>query len=523
MNRQLIIQVLQDTCREAPGEVQNIPTDEMIVSIPPRVAHSAVRLLTHTFDIKHLSAITGQETPDGVELLYHFWDGQGLTLRTAVPREAMRMPSITDLIPGAAFYEREVMEMLHVEFEGHPNPQQLFLPDDWPGQAPLLQGDYPDPGPSAATPSLDISAAERTMDGRIVIPIGPQHPALKEPIAFKIAVEGEQVVDSLMRLGYVHRGIERLAQQRNYVQNLYLVERVCGICSHIHATTYCQAVESLLEIEAPPRARYLRTLMCELERIHSHMLWLGALSENIGFTTIFMYAWRDREIVLDIMEEISGQRISHAMNVIGGVRGDISNDRVPATLESLTELESQLERFLGIIEHERSFRGRTRNVGHLSDEEIRDYCVVGPMARASGIDVDFRRDEAYAAYGDLELRVIKDYGGDIWARTLVRIQEAIESVHICRQVLVNLPEGTLAIRAPRRVPTGEVVVRTEAPRGELLYYIRSDGTDRPARLKIRTPTLTALITLPKQLQGINIADVPAVLGGMDLCIACADR
>ena len=357
----------------------------------------------------------------------------------------------------------------------------------------------------------------------MTIPIGPQHPALKEPVSFLLTVEGERIVESGLRIGYVHRGLERIFQNRNYVQNVHVVERVCGICSHIHTTTYCQAVEALLGLQVPRRALYLRTLLCELERIHSHLLWLGVLAEHIGFTAIFMYAWRDREIVLDIMEQLSGGRVAHAVNIIGGVRIDVQQDEVKAIMARIDELERQIETFLGVIRHERTFQARTREVGHLSGEQVRRYCVVGPVARASGVDVDLRRDAPYAAYDQLDFQVITAEEGDVWARTKVRALETVESLHMCRQMLAELPDEPLAVRASRRVPPGEVVSRCEAPRGELVYYIRSDGSDRPARVKVCTPTLATLLTLPDQLRDVNTADVPTVLAGVDLCIACADR
>lgn len=516
INADLIVSVLEDSC-EIELAAQRVPVDEVMITLPPAHLLTGVQVMVDMFEIQHLSAITGQEVDEGVELLYHFWSGQGLTLRTLLPPGDMEVPTISGLLPVAGFYEREIAEMLHVTFEGHPDPRPLFLPDDWSGEAPLRQGSdtkaQADPLPQVAEGGTK----------RIVIPVGPQHPALKEPISFRLELEGERIVDSVMRIGYVHRGIERLAEQRSYVQNIHLVERVCGICSHIHTTTYCQGVEVLLGIEAPPRAKYLRTLLCELERIHSHMLWLGALAENVGFTTIFMYAWREREIVLDIMEELSGQRISHAVNVIGGVRFDITDEQCRSINARLDDLETQLERFLSLVEHERSLRGRLRGVGHLSIEQIRRDGVVGPMARASGVEMDLRKDAPYAAYDQMTFTVVKDAEGDVWARTLVRIQEAIESLHLCQQVLTSMPEGEISVRARRKVPVGQVVVRTEAPRGELLYYIRSDGTEFPARLKIRTPTIPSLITLREQMAGVHVADLPAVLGGMDLCIACADR
>ena len=358
---------------------------------------------------------------------------------------------------------------------------------------------------------------------RMTIPIGPQHPLLKEPLAFLLTVEGEQVVDSTLRLGYVHRGIERLCQERTYVQNLHLFERVCGICSHVHTTAYCQGVEALLGLEVPPRGLHLRTLLCELERVHSHLLWLGVLAENIGFSTIFHYAWRERETALDIMEELSGGRVTHSGNVIGGVRVDVGDDQFYSFVSRLYALEREVERFLDLIQHEPTFRARTEGVGYLSADEIRRYCVVGPVARASGVDVDLRRDTRYAAYGRLHVNVFLREEGDVWARTIVRALEIIESLRMCRQLLITLPEGPTSVRAPRRVPPGEVVSRAEAPRGELIYYIRADGSDKPARIKIRTPSLTTLVTLHDQLEGVNTADVSVVLSGVDLCIACADR
>lgn len=358
---------------------------------------------------------------------------------------------------------------------------------------------------------------------KVTIPIGPQHPLLKEPLSFLLTVEGEQVLDSTLRLGYVHRGIERLCQERTYVQAVHLIERVCGICSHIHTTTYCQGVEALSGLQTPPRGLYLRAFLCELERIHSHLLWLGVLAKNMGFDTVFMYAWRDREIVLDIMEELSGGRVSHAVNVIGGVRIDLDAEHARSIQQRFDELERQVEKALVLIEHEPSLKARTQGVGLLSAEQVARYCVVGPVARASGVDVDLRRDFPRPPYDQLKFNVITHSAGDVWARTLVRVQETRESLSLCRQILAQLPDGPTSVALKRRVPPGEVVSRSEAPRGEVIYYIRSDGSDKPARLKIRTPTLTALITLADQLRGVHVADVPVVLSGVDLCIACADR
>jgi NADH-quinone oxidoreductase subunit D len=512
-------------------EVRLVPTDDVWITLPVGCLHLAIEALIEQFDIHHLSTISARQVTSApapsIELLYHFWHENGLTLRFVLTDDAPEVPTVTDLIPGAAFYEREVAEMLGVTFMGHPDPRPLLLPDDWEGGAPLRSEPIPADPPVAATGEAAACriqpAAGAQEGGRMTIPIGPQHPVLKEPLSFRLTVEGERIADSVLRIGYVHRGIELLCQKRNYVQNVHLLERVCGICSHVHTTAYCQAVEALLDLEVPPRGLYLRTLLSELERVHSHLLWLGVLAENIGFTTIFMYAWRERETALDIMEELSGGRVTHAVNAIGGVRIDIDEEQYHSILSRLYALEHEVERFLDVIQNERSLRRRTQDVGHLSTEQVRRLCAVGPMARASGVDIDLRRDAPYAAYDRVHLNVVLREEGDVWARTLVRVLETIESLRLCRQLLLGLPEGPTSVRAPSRVPEGQVVSRTEAPRGELIYYIRSDGSDRPARVKIRTPSLTSLITLDQQLCGVTTADVAVVLSGADLCIACADR
>jgi NADH-quinone oxidoreductase subunit D len=358
---------------------------------------------------------------------------------------------------------------------------------------------------------------------KISIPIGPQHPLLKEPLSMQIDISGEKVLGGSLRLGYVHRGIERLAEQRTYVQNVHLIERICGICSHIHTTTFCHAVERLLEIDVPQRAYYVRALMCELERVHSHLLWLGIIAKHVGLDTIFMHTWHDRELALDIMEELSGGRVSHATNQIGGVRFDLTDDQEAMIRSTITDLSLRVNNLLDVIENEPALQARTRGVAKVSPEMIRQYCVVGPVARASGVDVDFRRDDPLPPYDKLDFNVITHNDGDAWARTVIRAEEARESLILCERILNEMPDGPVHVRAPPRVPEGEVVIRSEAPRGELFYYLRSDGSDKPARLKIRTPTLAVLSLLPKQLSSIHVADIPVVMAGIDLCIACADR
>lgn len=356
-----------------------------------------------------------------------------------------------------------------------------------------------------------------------VVPIGPQHPALHEPEHFRVEVRGEEIVDINIRLGYVHRGIERTLQDRNYKHDIYLVERICGICNITHTTNYCQTVEYLLSIEAPDRARYIRTILLELERMHSHLLWAGVAANEIGFRTLFMLIWRDRELVLDIRELISGNRITSGTNTIGGVRRDIKPEYVPKILSSLKELEKRTNYYIDLCASDRTILARCEGVGVLTKQAVIDLCAAGPTARASGVDADMRRDDPYAAYGEIPFKVVVEREGDVLAKILVRFREVLESIYIIRHALDSIPNGPLRVRAPAQVPVGEAVGRTEAPRGELLYYILSNGTEKPERVRIRTPTYANIPSIKPMFVGGTIAEIPILVISIDPCFACTDR
>jgi NADH-quinone oxidoreductase subunit D len=357
----------------------------------------------------------------------------------------------------------------------------------------------------------------------VSIPIGPQHPALKEPTHLMVTLDGERVVDIDMRLGYNHRGIEKGAELRNYIQNIYLTERICGICNVAHTTTFCQGVEELLGLEVPKRGLFIRTLLCELNRIHSHLLWLGVAGHEVGFDTLFMYSWRDREIVMDLIELISGNRVNIAINAIGGVRRDISDDMRPQILQGIGQLEARSQYYLEVASTEVTFVRRTQGVGKLPKEKAIELCAVGPYARASGVEYDLRKDDPFAAYPYLDFKVITSDRCDVLGTAIVRVLEIMESCKMCRQIIEGLPPGEIKVKAPRKVPPGEVVSKTEAPRGELIHYIRSNGSDRPERLKVRTPTLADIPSVLYSLRGGYIADIPIVFAAIDPCMACMDR
>jgi NADH-quinone oxidoreductase subunit D len=355
------------------------------------------------------------------------------------------------------------------------------------------------------------------------IPIGPQHPALKEPISLRMTVEGEVIRDADIRLGYNHRGIEKLAEQKTWVQNIYLMERICGICSHSHTSCYVQGVERLMELAPPKRGLYIRYIVAELERVHSHLLWLGVAGHEAGFDSFFMYTWRDREVVMDLLELISGNRVHYAINTIGGVRRDLDESQKAKILEGIAFLKKRSEYYLHIGANEPSFVARLAGVGYLPKDKAVALCAVGPTTRASGVAIDVRKDDPYAVYDELEFDIATAESCDVLGRTVVRIKELMESYKMIEQMVRSLPEGPVAVKAPRRAKPNEVVARYEAPRGENIHYIKSNGGDKPERLKVRAPTLGNYAATIEMLKHGFVADIPLIFAAIDPCICCAER
>ncbi|MDD1718314.1 MAG: nickel-dependent hydrogenase large subunit, partial [Methanoregulaceae archaeon] len=323
----------------------------------------------------------------------------------------------------------------------------------------------------------------------VVVPIGPQHPALKEPVNFKVVADGEKIVRLDLDISYNHRGIEKAAEQRDFIRVLPLLERICGICSHSHATVFAKGIEEAMEIEAPPRAQYIRTIIAELERIHSHLLWLGVAAHEVGFNTLFMWTWRDREVVQDTLEEMTGNRVNYGINTIGGVRRDLTPAQVNDALARVPALEERIAKYVKMINSQETVLIRFRGIGKLSKEEALKYGTVGPTARASGVEYDIRRDQPYIAYKEIPWNVATSTSGDVYGRTIVRIIELQESLGIVKKCLEGLPEGAIRVDSPKTAPATEVLSRYEAPRGELAHFIRTNNTDKVERIDIRTPTL----------------------------------
>ncbi|HAT72192.1 MAG TPA: NADH dehydrogenase subunit [Elusimicrobia bacterium] len=358
---------------------------------------------------------------------------------------------------------------------------------------------------------------------KITIPLGPQHPALKEPENFMLVLEGEQISGATVNLGYNHRGMEKAAESRTYIQNLYLIERVCGICSHSHTTTYITNVEELAKAEVPQRALAIRTLFAELERVHSHLLWLGVAGYEMGFETLFMYTWRDREQVLDCLEMLSGNRVHYSINTLGGVRRDITAELKAEVLKRIKFLEERTQYYIKLATQEPTVLARTSNVGKLPYDVAIERGAVGPTARASGVARDVRKDEPYLIYGQLDFKLITHDTNDVFGRLVVRALELVESYKMINQILNHLPEGPIAIKIPMKIAAGEAVNHYEAPRGEDIHYLKSNNTDKPERLKVRAPTLANLQSVAYMMEGGWLADVPLVIAAIDPCMSCTDR
>jgi NADH-quinone oxidoreductase subunit D len=358
---------------------------------------------------------------------------------------------------------------------------------------------------------------------KFIVPMGPQHPALKEPGHFEFTVDGEIVTGASVRLGYAHRGIEKATEGRNWTQNLYLLERICGICSHVHATAYALGVEKLAGVTAPPRAQTLRTLVGELERIHSHLLWLGVAAHEAGFDTLFMFTWRDRETIMDALELLSGNRVNYSLNVLGGVKFDIDDEQADNIRAGLDYLEGRTHHYLDVVMNDVIFRRRTKGVGVMTAAQVNEWGIVGPTARASGLTRDVRLDAPYAAYADFPVKPVIRQTGDLEARFEVRIEELFESYRLIREMLDKMPPGELTTRMPRKIKAGETISRVEAPRGELFYFIQSGGGETPTRIRVRPPTICNLASVTTLAVGHHLADMPMLLTGVDPCFSCNDR
>jgi NADH-quinone oxidoreductase subunit D len=357
---------------------------------------------------------------------------------------------------------------------------------------------------------------------RSVIPIGPWHPLQEEPEFFTLTVDGEEVVDIDVSIGYNHRGIEKLSERKSFDQATFVIERICGICSTSHPFAYTRAVEDVIPVEVPDRAKYIRTIVAEGERIHSHMLWLGLAGHFLGYNTVYHWVWKLREEILDVMEIMTGNRNNYAMFKPGGVRRDINTDDVPLINKKIDGIIPTVDRLKKAVIDDPVLHARLKGIGVLTYDEAIDYCALGPTSRASGVAKDVRKDAPYGAYDRVEWDMIVTENGDVWDKVVARVLEIYESIKIVKQCIEDLPGGEIDLNI-KNIPPGEGIGAHEAPRGETFHYIRSDGTNRPARHKVRAPTFMNLPTYKATVIGETISDATIILAAIDPCYCCTER
>jgi len=358
---------------------------------------------------------------------------------------------------------------------------------------------------------------------RTTVQFGPQHPVWIEPLRLKLSLDGEIVRDAELEAGYVHRGLEKKFEW-DYNKGAYLSERVCGICTQHHSSCFCLAVERSMNLEVPRRAAIIRTIMLELERLHSHLLAIGLTLESIGFENLFMLCFRNREMVLDIFERSTGNRVLHGINIVGGVIRDIGTEMAREVSVFCDEIEKRCRDLEDMIVNSHTIRQRCCGVGIMSGQLANDLCVVGPVARGSNISYDVRAADPHFLYKEIKVEPIIEKEGDCMARTMVRVRELYQSIDIIRQCLPLLDDSPEEIFIkPTTLPDDDHFARVEAPRGELFYFVRGKKSKVLDRVKIRTSTYANGPGIVPLIRGSHYADVGLITITFDPCIGCFDR
>lgn len=465
---------------------------------------------------------------DGTLRLIHTFgldrDDLYLGLRTSAPADDPVFDSITPDIPNAGWSERECMDLLGMKFAGHPKPKRLVLADDWP------EGIYPlrkeVPWNLMPPPAENVAyQLDEAPEGCTTIPVGPFHPTLHEPAHFAVFVDGETIKGCDYRGFMVHRGLEKLCQtQVTYNEIPFIAERICGICGSVHAASYAQALEMAAGLAISRRAEYIRTILLELERVHSHLLWLGVAGHLIGFDTVFMQAWRVRESIMWFGEKLTGNRKTYGMIVAGGVRRDITPELADELRTVLATVEKELMTIHKAVAGDSAIHRRTKGVGRITKQETELWSLVGPVARARGVDIDARRDHPYAAYDEMRFDVPVVDSCDVWGTVVVRILETFEAIKIIRQALDAMPAGPIMTEFAEDIPPfRHAIASVEAPRGEVVHYLITGEDNRPERWRVRAPTYPNLQGVPLMLLNDQFADLPIIIGSIDPCFSCTDR
>ncbi len=507
------------------------PLEKFIVYIVPREAVDVVvkKILEHEYS--RLSVIAGNDERfyrNTLSLTYIIaLDCHDLYIgvRAYIPIHDPWAPSIAEEVKAAWWNERENRDLFGIEFRGLKDKRKLVLPEYWPDNVHPWRKDYPYNKPvmdwREGLPDYKPVEEHREAD---VVGLGPYHLVNDEPIHWRLYVKGEIIVGAEHRGFHNWRGIEKVAEGRlTYNQVPFIAERICGICGYTHNCAYVQAIESIAKVDIPDRAKYIRSIMLEVERIESHLLWIGIACHLLGFDTGFMISWKIREHIMHLAEILTGNRKTYGMNIIGGVRRDILGDRIGKAMDTVKTIRSEYKEFYETLVNNPILIKRTRGIGVLPRDKAISYGVVGPVARGTGINTDVRRDHPYAAYKELSFNVPVYTEGDVLSITMVRLDEVFESLDIIEQALDSLPGGPLRVEVGEIPEDSEGVGYVEAPRGEDIHYVRTGKYNKIQRWRVRAPSYANIPPVKEMLIGYRLADAPIIYAVTDPCLACTER
>ncbi len=543
---------------------------EPVALVPPAKLREAARKLRTDPELQcdYLSFVSAQDlTPrdprfDGVYQFYSTSKHHWMRLRVPVAEDAA-LPSLADIYRTADWHERETYDLFGIGYDEHPDLRRILLTDNWHGHP--LRKEYDarlEPVWPLGTDVLQ-NLAEEGMAGhesweedpaqRIVLNLGPQHPATHGVMRLAVELDGENIVNAVPHIGYLHTGIEKLSEVHNWTQNITHYPRMDYLSPMNNELAYCLAVEKLLGVELPKRAQYIRVMMSELTRIISHIVWLGTHALDLGALSPVLYCFTEREKIIDLYEMIGGQRMMTSYMRIGGLAADMPAEFPAAVMAWANEFPKQLAMYHGLLTNNPIWRNRTMGVGVMDRETSINYGLSGPLTRAVGVDWDLRRDNPYTSFEEFEFDVPVETAGDVFARYLVRMEEMRQSHRIVLQALDKIAQtepGDYIIDdykkapVPRDginqsieelihhfmywtdgipVPAGEAYGYIEASKGELGFFVVSDGGPKPQRVKIRGPSFVNLGALPDMVKGHLIADVIAVIGSIDIVLGEVDR
>ena len=466
-----------------------------------------------------LVSIFGSTDDNHVRYVHYLIEVDGREYRMLSSPVTGPIPSATPIVPAAAWYERELHDQYGIECEGHPDPRPLLFHENWPENVhPMIDDASHVPWAEGQYHFLRVHG-----DGVCEVPVGPIHAGIIEPGHFRFSVVGDTVLHLELRHFYTHKGTEKLFENIPVTHGVRLAESISGDSSFAHATAFCHAIERAAEVEAPPRARALRTLCLELERLYNHIGDIGAIATDVGFMVANMHALRLKERVLRVNEHLTGNRLLRGMACLGGVRCDWDGEQIQALEKLAVELGPEFDSLVELVEDSSSTRDRLEDTGILKPEVARDLGVVGIAGRASGFDHDLRRDFPHAAYDWVKFRVPVYQEGDVEHRMQVRIDEVRESLSIIQQLVADLPAGAVRVEIGE-LPAGRTALGyVEGWRGEIYHWIRTAPGNRLARCKVKDPSLQNWPALSEAILGNIIPDFPVVNKSFNLSYSGTDR